>query len=67
MKIETFDHGSWLDSRGRRHTEWHAIDADSYDGAEDSRHPLGVGATEADAIDDLHEQIAERAEARGAA
>ena len=64
MKVQTFDHGWWLDSRGRRHTEWHAIDADTYDGAPDSHHPVGVGSTEADAVADLHEQIAEREEER---
>ena len=64
MNVQTFDHGAWVDSRGRRHTEWHAIDSDTYDGAPDSHHPVGVGSTEADAVADLHEQIAEREEAR---
>jgi hypothetical protein len=56
MKIHTEDHGSWLDSRGRRHTEWTAITED-YDGAPDARSPMGVGSTEAEAIEDLILQI----------
>lgn len=39
--------------------EWQAIDADSYDGAEDSNCPVGYGKTEQEAIDDLMEQIEE--------
>ena len=37
--------------------EWHAWDDDTYDGAEDSRSPMGWGRTEKQAIDDLKEQI----------
>ena len=40
--------------------EWTAIDDDTYDGAEDSRSPMGWGRTEKQAIDDLKEQINER-------
>lgn len=61
MNLSTEDHGAWRDSRGRQHTEWSAIDSDTYDGAPDSRSPMGVGATEAEAIADLMEQIEERA------
>lgn len=57
MKIETEDHGWWLDSRGRKHTEWTAIDTDTYDGPGS---PMGTGSTEAEAIAHLQEQIAER-------
>jgi hypothetical protein len=38
-------------------SQWTAIDCDTYDGADDSRHPIGSGATEAEAIADLLEQI----------
>jgi hypothetical protein len=31
-----------------RSCDWSAIDADTYDGAEDSRSPMGWGATEAE-------------------
>ena len=34
-----------------------AVDDDTYDGAEDSRSPMGWGRTEKQAIDDLKEQI----------
>jgi hypothetical protein len=61
MNILTEDHGAWLDNRGRRHTEWSAIDADTYDGAPDAHSPIGTGATEAEAIADLMAQIEERA------
>ena len=36
-----------------RWMDWSAWDADSYDGAEDSHHPVGTGATEQEAITDL--------------
>jgi hypothetical protein len=40
-----------------RDYDWSAIDEDTYDGAEDSktRHNIGYGATEAEAIADLME------------
>lgn len=57
MKISTECHGSWLDNRGHKHTEWSAIDTDTYDGAEDSRSPVGLGATKEDALIDLVEKI----------
>lgn len=41
-------------------SRWSAIDSDTYDGAEDSHCPIGWGATEAEAIADLMEQIDER-------
>lgn len=43
---------------------WQAIDDSTYDGAPDGRHPLGEGATEAEAIADLKEQIADQAAGR---
>jgi hypothetical protein len=39
--------------------EWHAWDDDTYDGAEDSRSPMGWGKTEKEAIEDLKEKINE--------
>ncbi len=41
--------------------DWSAIDDDTYDGAEDSHCPIGHGATEQEAIDDLMRQIEESA------
>lgn len=60
MKIKTEDHGSnvW---EGRT---WTAIDEDTYDGADDSHCPVGYGATEWDAVNDLVEQFIERLECR---
>ncbi len=60
MKISTEDHGEWRDGRGRQHTEWSAI-TDDYDGAPDAHSPIGRGETEAEAIEDLMQQIEERA------
>ena len=40
--------------------EWHAVDDDTYDGAEDSRSPMGWGRTEKQAIEDLKDKINER-------
>jgi hypothetical protein len=40
-----------------RSCDWSAIDDDTYDGTEDSRCPIGRGATEAAAIADLMEQV----------
>jgi hypothetical protein len=40
-----------------RQFDWSAIDGDTYDGAEDSRCPIGYGATEQAAIDDLLDQM----------
>lgn len=37
--------------------DWHAIDDSTYDGTEGS--PVGWGATEADAIADLKQQVEE--------
>ena len=37
--------------------EWTAVDDDTYDGAEDSRSPMGWGKTEREAIDDLKYKI----------
>lgn len=40
-------------------SKWVAIDDDTYDGAEDWSHPIGRGATEAEAVVDLMEQLGE--------
>ena len=40
-----------------RRFDWSAIDDDTYDGAEDSCCPVGHGATEQEAIDDLLDQL----------
>lgn len=40
-----------------RSMDWQAYDSDTYDGAEDSRCPIGRGATEEAAIADLMEQV----------
>jgi hypothetical protein len=40
--------------------EWHAVDDDTYDGAEDAHSPIGSGKTEREAIDDLKDRIMER-------
>lgn len=39
-----------------RNMDWSAV-TDNYDGADDSHCPIGWGATEAEAIADLQEQI----------
>jgi hypothetical protein len=39
-----------------RQFDWSAIDDDTYDGTDDSHCPIGRGATEQEAIDDLLEQ-----------
>lgn len=44
-----------------RSMDWAAIDDNSYDGAEDSHCPVGRGATELEAIEDLLTQIEESA------
>jgi hypothetical protein len=36
-----------------RRFDWSAVDDDTYDGAEDSNCPIGRGATEQEAINDL--------------
>lgn len=41
----------------QRTMDWQAWDDDTYDGAEDSHSPIGWGATEQEAIDDLKEQL----------
>ncbi|MDR5728041.1 MAG: hypothetical protein RB191_11510 [Terriglobia bacterium] len=43
-----------------RHMDWAAIDDNTYDGAEDASDPVGRGATELEAIEDLLTQIEER-------
>lgn len=40
-----------------RSFDWVATDDDTYDGAEDSHCPIGFGATEQEAIDDLISQL----------
>jgi len=37
--------------------DWSAYDEDTYDGAPDSRCPLGWGQTEKAAVQDLHDQM----------
>jgi hypothetical protein len=56
MKIRTeYD----LKPIGRRDSDWIAVDDETYDGPGS---PIGTGATEQEAIDDLLEQIEEAAE-----
>jgi hypothetical protein len=45
-----------------RRFDWSAVDDDTYDGP---GCPIGRGATEQEAIDDLLEQLRERADAQG--
>lgn len=42
-----------------RDWDWSAV-LDGYDGSEDSNDPIGWGATEAEAIADLRDQLADR-------
>ena len=42
-----------------RQFDWSAV-TDDYDGAEDSHCPIGYGATEAEAIADLKQQLEDR-------
>ncbi len=56
----------WAKPIPLRQFDWTAVDDDTYDGAPDSHCPIGYGATEQDAIDDLLIQIDER-EAEGEA
>ncbi len=51
----------WAKPIPLRQFDWIAIDEDTYDGAPDSHSPIGYGATEAEAVADLLEQIEERA------
>lgn len=44
-----------------RSMDWSATDQDTYDGADDSNCPIGRGPTERAAINDLVEQLVERA------
>lgn len=41
------------------HGEWIAVDDDTYDGAIDSKSPCGIGSTEAEAISDLIDKLAD--------
>jgi hypothetical protein len=43
-----------------RHLDWSAV-LDSYDGDPDSNHPIGFGATEAEAIANLIEWLEDEA------
>jgi len=43
-----------------RQFDWTAIDDDTYDGASDSRCPVGYGRTEQEAIDDLMTEMEAR-------
>jgi hypothetical protein len=58
MKIRT---SYWAKPIPIRAFDWSAVDDDTYDGAEDSHCPIGYGATEEQAIDDLKRQIEEMA------
>ena len=42
-----------------RNFDWSAVDDDTYDGAPDAHCPIGWGATEQAAIDDLLAQLEE--------
>ena len=53
MKVATH---FWMKPIPLRNFDWCAYDDDTYDGAEDSNCPIGYGATEQAAIDDLMEQ-----------
>lgn len=48
----------WMKPIPLRQFDWSAVTED-YDGAEDSHCPIGHGATEAEAIADLLEQLEE--------
>jgi hypothetical protein len=47
----------WAKPIPSRNCDWSAIDDDTYDGAEDSFCPIGYGATEQEAIDQLKEML----------
>lgn len=47
-----------------RDADWSAIDSDTYDGDPDSNCPIGRGATERDAINNLVEEMLDREERR---
>jgi hypothetical protein len=55
--VTNYDHPPIPD----RSFDWSAVDDDTYDGAPDTHPPcpIGRGATEAEAVADLLEQIAE--------
>ena len=57
MNIKTYYNPPPIPSKGE--FDWTAIDNDSYDGAPDSntRHLIGYGITEQQAIDDLKEKL----------
>lgn len=56
MKIET---SYWAKPGPDRQFDWDAVDADTYDGAPDSktRSQIGYGPTEADAVRDLYDLL----------
>jgi hypothetical protein len=56
MKIVT---NFWMKPIPLRQFDWSAVDDDTYEGGEDSNCPIGYGATEQEAIQDLKEQIEE--------
>lgn len=60
MKIITEQHFDFPLSHRLSFNNWSAWDEDSYDGADDSTAPMGYGATEAEAIIDLREQLDEK-------
>lgn len=57
MKIRTTQHHNFSAGRPGADLNWSAIDDDTYDGAPDSRSPVGWGFTEGEAIQDLKEQL----------
>jgi hypothetical protein len=54
MKIKTHHDYPPIPNRS---FDWSAIDDDTYDGAPDSKCPVGHGATEQEAIEDLLDQL----------
>lgn len=53
----------WQKPYPDRRFDWSAIDDDTYDGAPESHCPVGYGATEEEAINDLKRQLQEAYEA----
>ena len=58
MTIPKIVTSHWSKPIPDRRFDWEAV-FDNYDGAEDSRHPIGFGLTEEEAIDDLLDQVEE--------
>ena len=64
MNIKTYHSKPPIPSKGQ--FDWTAIDENSYDGAPDSvtRHLIGYGITEQQAIDDLKEKLHDNIECK---